>query len=262
MKQLLKLAHFQMLVLLSVMAVVKLLLLAVDAVFMPRHDEIFALFISLIFIVLTYFAAKQCLNDKTKRNYFPAILPLLSGGVMTLFLLTTPMSFSSRFMLFGTLGLCSIIVFFVCAKRLQKGNDIIGTIYILAAFSVAFVIFYGTLFSSVLNKITYEALPSPDGRYIAEFGDSGFFDSSPYVSIRSRRTNIGIGFIERRPQRIDTITGWRNVPIYSAEWISNDVLRVVYNTSYGRESQIGMQVWYIRRESGRWRGYFSHNIYS
>ncbi|MCL2187480.1 MAG: hypothetical protein FWC16_06935 [Defluviitaleaceae bacterium] len=250
MVQYIKRGHVQLFLLFIVLMVLSSLLLVTGNIFTPLHDGII-LFVLLAPIIAFTVIAVQKSNDKA--SFLPAILPPLAGGIMPLLLLAVSMSFITRFWLFLVMAACSMIVFFVCVRRLQQRwmNKVISVVYLLAVFICGIIIFYGTLFISVSSvRVEHEAILSPNGRYAAEVGTAvSVIDTLPVVTIRrSNNVNLGIGRIMPRGQMIwggVPIRGSSSADIQSLEWISDDVFIVTY---YGTRGQ-----WIIRRDEDTWR---------
>jgi len=249
MAQQIKRGYIPLLLLLTIIIVLSSLLLFTGNIFTPFHDVIILPVLLAPIITFTVIAVRQS-NDKA--SLLPVLLPPLTGGAMPFLLLAIPMSFLSRVVLFLVMAACSMIVFFVCAKRLQQRwvNAIVGVVYLIAVFVCGIIIYFGTLmfsFSSVRTE--HEGISSPNGRYIAEVGSAlSVIDTLPAVIIRRNNSvNLGIGRIVPRGQMIwggAPIRGSSPADIQSAEWISDNVFIVIY---YGSRGQ-----WAIIHDGFRW----------
>lgn len=245
-----KRGYIQLLLFFVVIIVLLSLLLFTHNIFMPFHDGIILLVLLAPIITFTVIAVQK---SKDTTSFVPALLPPLAGGIMPLLLLTVPMSFGARFVLFLVMAVCSIIVFFACEKRLQQRwmNIIISVLYLLAVSICGIIIFFGTLFINASSfRAEYEAIVSPDGRYTVEIGTAlSVIDTRPAAFIRRNNSvNLGIGRIMPRGQMIwggAPIRGSNPANIQSLEWTSDDVFIVTY---YGTRGQ-----WIIRRYRGTWR---------
>ena len=249
MAQHIKRGYIPLLLLLIIIIVLLSLLLFTGNIFTPFHDVIILLVLLAPIITFTVIAVRQS-NDKA--SFLPVLLPPLTGGAMPFLLLVIPISFIARVVLFLVMAACSMIVFFVCAKRLQQRwvNAVVGVAYLLAVFVCGIIIYFGTLmfsFSSVRTE--HEGILSPSGRYIAEVGTAlSVIDTLPAVIIRRNNSvNLGIGRIVPRGQMIwggAPIRGSSPADIQSVEWTSEDVFIVTY---YGTRGQ-----WFIIYDGFRW----------
>ncbi|MCL2546666.1 MAG: hypothetical protein FWE06_05660 [Oscillospiraceae bacterium] len=239
MKKILKNGYWQLLLLFGVMMVLSFVLWAADVAFVPFNDWVFALLLASATVGITANAVRQ---REHKISYLPLLLPPMSGGVMTLFLLTVPMAFVIRIFLFLTMALCSMIVFFACTKRLQSWwhNAMVGAVYVIATMVVGVVIFAGTVLSWIYNYDMNNAMQveSPDGRFTAALGRTS--DGLQVTLIDNGGIHLGVGRITYRQQRF--LSGERASAFYAeAEWVEDDVLRVRHGWN-----------WYYRLEGQRW----------
>jgi len=243
----LKHGHIYLILLFTIMAILMSLLLLTDRVFRPLHDGIILPVLLAPVVAFSVIAVRQPVN---KNSFLPALLPPLSGGVILLLVLAVPMSFFARAILFLTLAVCSMNVFFVCTKRLKLwwANVIVGTIYVIAVMVCGLAIFYVALMSAG-DRIELTSASSPDNRHIADVGTTlSVVDTLPVVIIRQNNSvNLGVGRIVRRGQTVanfSPVRGGNPADIASVEWENNDVFVVTY---YGERV-----CWIIRHDGDRW----------